>query len=54
MKRDREIALEEHLHTLTARCLSGSDLKVLGGDADGTPDLQVLCLGSSNKVSAHL
>jgi hypothetical protein len=41
------------LATLTARCLTGSDLEVLGGEAYRSPDSELLCLGSTNEISTH-
>ena len=40
------------LGTLTARWLTGGDLKKLGGDAHGSLGLVALVLGSSNDLSA--
>lgn len=42
------------LGTLTARGLTGGDLQVLGGEADGALDAQVLGLGALEELSADL
>lgn len=42
------------LGTLTARGLTGGDLEVLGGQADGALDGQVLALGALDQLGADL
>ncbi|KAB8532553.1 hypothetical protein FH972_025498 [Carpinus fangiana] len=42
------------LGTLTARSLAGGDLQVLGGQADGALDTQVLGLGTLDQLGADL
>ena len=42
------------LGTLSARSLSGGDSQGLGWHSDGSLDLEVLVLGSSDEVTAHL
>lgn len=42
------------LGTLTVRCLTGGDLQVLGGQADGTLDAELLVLGTVDEFLAHL
>lgn len=42
------------LGTLTARGLTGGDLEVLGGQADGALDAQVLALGALDELGADL
>ena len=42
------------LRTLTARSLAGGDLQLLGGQADGALDAQVLALGAVDQLLAHL
>lgn len=42
------------LGTLTARGLTGGDLEVLGGQADGALDAEVLALGTLNELGADL
>lgn len=42
------------LGTLTARGLTGLDLEVLGGQADGALDTEVLALGTLDELGADL
>lgn len=42
------------LGTLTARGLAGGDLEVLGGQADGTLDAELLVLGTVDELLADL
>ena len=42
------------LGTLTTRSLTGGDAENLGGHANGSLDLQLLLLGSSDEVAADL
>ena len=42
------------LGTLTARRLAGGDLEVLGGQADGALDAEVLVLGAVDELLADL
>jgi hypothetical protein len=42
------------LGTLTARGLAGGDLQVLGGQADGALDAELLVLGTVDELLAHL
>lgn len=42
------------LRTLTVRGLSGGDLQVLGGQADGALDTELLVLGTVDELLAHL
>jgi len=42
------------LRTLTTRSLAGGDLQLLGGQADGALDAQVLALGAVDQLLAHL
>jgi hypothetical protein len=41
------------LGTLTARSFAGGNLQALGGNPDGTLDLQTLLLGTLDEVGAH-
>jgi hypothetical protein len=41
------------LGTLTVRCLTGGDLQVLGGQADGALDAELLVLGAVDELLAH-
>lgn len=42
------------LGTLTVRRLTGGDLQVLGGQADGALDAELLVLGAVDELLAHL
>ena len=42
------------LGTLTARSLTGGDLQVLGGQADGALDTEILALGTLDELGADL
>jgi hypothetical protein len=42
------------LGTLTVRCLTGGDLQVLGGQADGALDAELLVLRAVDELLAHL
>jgi hypothetical protein len=42
------------LGTLTVRCLTGGDLKDLGGETDGALDAELLVLGTVDELLADL
>lgn len=49
---DSHFELVKGLRTVTARRLAGGDAKDLGGQADGTLDLELLVLGTLDQISA--
>jgi len=51
---DSHLELVPGLGTLSARSLSGGDSQGLGWHSDGSLDLEVLVLSSSDEVTAHL
>ena len=51
---DPHLELVPGLGTLTTRSLSGSDSQGLGGHPDWSLHLELLVLGSSDEVTAHL
>lgn len=51
---DAELVEIPGLGTLTARGLTGGDLEVLGGQADGALDGEALAAGTLNELSADL
>jgi hypothetical protein len=51
---DAHLVCVPSLGTLTARSLTGGDLQVLGGQADGALDAELLVLGTVDELLADL
>ena len=51
---DAHLVLVPGLRTLTVGGLTGGDLKALGGQTDGTLDLEGLGASTVNELRAHL
>ena len=51
---DPHLELVPGLTTLSARSLTGGDSQGLGGHPDGSLHLELLVLGASDEVGAHL